>query len=274
MGFLSDLSDKLFKSGSSETTKNQPAERDDYQWEIWQRFYELMGSPEFDAKTYLTENPEVAEELKIDPNNIGKKAASKAKQHYENYGKAAGLNAWPEDSKVQSLWQRLVDDTEWKKASDQAALSSLAETGVEKRQASYGQSNALQNLIYGPTGLPLAGSNPIQITGPGLSGAPLQFTTGTQRRAHDNAVTDLESRKKALQEVVANKEDLIQKQNIFNNTYTPNVAQNQYFDILQQLATAQDKLRYSLPSATNTATTDPSGMEKLGGMAQIGALFI
>ena len=218
---------------------------------------------DFDPLYYIKQYPEIAEKLGVKASDLvpdGTKkqhdiveaATKKLKQHFKTTGQYDGLqgNAYqtydPEAEQIKSYQDRFTEDFGYTQGANQDYLNSVL--GANNQYSGVLQQMADRNAGISRT--------PIQLTGAGLSG-PVAFTSGTQRRAEDNAANYYGLLNQLAKENA-------QSQNIYDTTYTPNALDNAWMNILR----GEDESNYNkrLQLGTTTTTSTPSPMDAITGI--------
>ena len=291
MGFLSDFGggalntvqggwDILTGQGEQKAKNKEvrtAAQRDREQKKVFDDWFASMyGQPEdkFDADYYLKNNKDVAEKYGIDINNITEKDKKKAKKHYDKFGMAEGREAYDLSTEFTPYKERLSGDIAYKQGNDQRLLRSFLNTNNrirENNQGTYGNLSALVDAYKGR-----ALSAPMQISGAGFTGAPMEITTRTAQDAR-NYITDQFGALNRLANETANLNlQGSQAVNQYRNAYTPNRVENEYANYLQSLKDRDDSLRYGIPTTSSTGSYDaPTNiLAGLGSAAKIFSQFI
>jgi hypothetical protein len=218
---------------------------------------------DFDPFYYIKQNPEIAAELGITADDLvpdgtkeghdrSQDARKKLKNHYKKVGQYQGLQANdyqtydPNAAPIASYQDRFAEDFGYTQGANQDYLNSVL--GANNQYSGVLQSMADRNARISDT--------PMQITGAGLSG-PMSFTSGTQRRAEDNAANYLSAINQLAKENA-------QAQNIYDTTYTPNALDNAWMGILA--GQDADNFQKRMALGTTEITSTPSAADALTGI--------
>lgn len=196
------------------------------------------------------------------------------------------------DKLVESVGQRTDANTTLQQSEQQNVdnfLNSLTQSVQDWRQ---GDGSGIGGIDAVAKNLqPLATSGPANImVGDQLFGQAFSKAQNTARGEYGGILGDILAQNQGVagttrtqqgdlaglvntiaKENIANQEGLAQKENIFGNLYTPNLAQNRYDDWLQGQYNAEKAMRYGIPSSTTTGEADSGfSLGKLIGDASAG----